>query len=299
MTVRVVTDSTADLPPEIVAEHGITVLPLNVLWGEEQLRDGVDITAERFFRRLVREDVLPTTSQPSPSAFRDAYERLRDEGADEIISIHLPERLSGTIESARQGAAGLEGVRVEIVDSGQVSMALGLLVLLAAETAAAGRSLDEVCAATADAMRRTHLFAGFDTLEYLRRGGRIGRAQEVMGGLLKVKPIITFEDGEVTPIGRVRTRSKMIEWLVDKAADIRPVERFAVVHATTPEDLDYLVERLHGLQPHAPILASRLGPVVGTHGGPGVLGFAAIRVAPVATAAASSAGTEHSPPPDG
>lgn len=276
MSIRVVTDSTSDLPPELAAERGVTVLPLTVLWAGEQLRDGVDITPDRFFRRLQRESTLPTTSQPSPGAFLETYERLRDEGATGIVSVHISRRLSGTVESAEQAAREVRGVEVAVVDSQQVSMGFGLAALVAAEAAAGGAPLAEVRARTVAALGRTRLVAMIDTLEYLRRGGRIGRGMEMMGNLLRVKPLVTMEEGELLQVGRVRTRPRALEALVQHAADLRPLERAAVVHATTPQDAVYLAERLHGLDPALPIVPGRIGPVVGTHAGPGIIGFAAI-----------------------
>lgn len=276
MVIRIVTDSTCDLPSEVVAQHQITVVPLIVLFGDEALQDGVDISAERFFKRLVRESKLPTTSQPSPAAFRAAYERLRDEGATEILSIHISGKLSKTIESARQGAEGLEGVRVLHVDSELATLALGMGVVRAAEAVAAGCSLDEAAELARSHFRRTHTLFLVDTLEYLRRGGRIGRAQEIVGSLLKVKPILSLQDGEVVPVGRARTKQKAIEEMLRRASEFRPVEETMAVHASTPDDLTYLVERLHGLAPQARLTVGRITPVIGVHAGPGLLACAVV-----------------------
>jgi len=301
VTVRIVTDSTADLSPELVEEHGLTVVPLSVLWGDEELLDGIDITSERFFKRLVREKVLPTTSQPSPGRFRETYERLIAEGATEILSIHLSQKLSGTLESARQGAEGITGARIIHIDSRQISLALGLGVIEAARLAHLGVSADTIQAETEDYFRRTRLFVLFDTLEYLRRGGRIGRGMEVVGSLLQVKPIATIEDGEITAIGRVRTKQKAIEALISRAADLRPFEAMAALHATTPEDLGYLITRLGGLAPDAPLYTGRVGPVIGVHAGPGMVGFCVVTrrdeedMAPFAEATVSVSAPEPAP----
>ncbi len=276
MTIRIVTDSTADIPPELAEQHAITVVPLIVLFGDEQLRDGVDITSEKFFRRLVREPILPTTSQPSVGAFREVYERLRDEGATEIVSIHVSAKLSRTIESARQAAAELDGVRVTHINSELTTLGLGLGVIAAAQAVEAGNTVEEVEATARDHFRRTHLFILVDTLEYLRRGGRIGRAQELIGSLLQFKPLLALEDGEVVPIGRARTKARAIEELLRRAAEFRPIAEAMAVHATTPEDLEYLVERIHGIAPDAPITLGRVTPVIGVHTGPGALAFAVV-----------------------
>lgn len=275
MTLRIVTDSTADLPPALAAQHAIGVVPLAVLFGDEQLRDGVDITSEKFFRRLVREQKLPTTSQPAPGDFRAAYETLIAEGASEILSIHISGKLSRTIESARMGADGLPA-RIEHLDSGLASLALGLGVMTAAMSAAAGASLDETRALVADQFARTHLYFMVDTLEFLRRGGRIGRAQELIGSLLQFKPLLAIEAGVVEPIGRARTKQRALEELLRLAGELRPIEQMMAVHATTPDDLKFLVDRLYGLAPDAPITVGRITPVIGVHGGPGLLGFAVV-----------------------
>lgn len=276
MAIRIVTDSTCDLPPELLAQHRITVVPLTVLFGDEALQDGIDISSDRFFKRLVRESKLPTTSQPAPAAFRAAYERLRDEGATEILSIHLSGKLSQTLEAARQGASGVEGVRVAFVDSRLTTLALGMGVVRAAEAIAAGKSIEETQALVEGHFRRTRCFFLVDTLEYLRRGGRIGRAQEIVGSLLKVKPILSLQDGEVVPVGRARTKQKAIEEIVRRTAELRPIEELMAVHATTPNDLQYLVERLHGLAPGVRITVGRITPVIGVHAGPGLLACAVV-----------------------
>ncbi len=287
MTLRIVTDSTADLPEAVTAEHGITVVPLTVIFGDEELRDGIDITSEQFFTRLQRERQLPTTSQPSSGAFRETYEQLIAEGATEILSIHVGEKLSGTLASARQGADGLDGARIKHIDSKLVSLALGLNVIAAAEAARDGGGLDDVAASVEDRFRRTRIFFLLETLEYLRRGGRIGRAGELVGSLLKVKPVLTVEDGEVVPLARIRTRRKGIEDVLDRTAALRPIEQLAAAHTTTPDDLDYVVSRLRGIAPDAPIITGALGPVVGVHVGPGTIATAVV-----------SARTNGSSPPD-
>jgi DegV family protein with EDD domain len=279
MSVRVVTDSTADLPPELAESMGITVVPLFVHFGDEQLRDGVDISSEQFFRRLQREARIPTTSQPPAGAFREVYRGLAEEGASDIVSIHLAAKFSGTLRSAQQGAADLAGTEVRVVDSGSVSLALGMAAVAAAEAARGGATADEVVAAAEDRLRRTHVLFVLDTLEYLRRGGRIGRGMEIVGTLLKVKPLVTITDGEVVSVGRARTKPKAIEEMLRRVTALRPFEQAGVVHATTPEESDYLVDRLRGLAPEAPITSGRVGPVLGVHAGPGLLGLAVVTAA--------------------
>jgi len=281
--IRVVTDSTADLPAALAAEHGVTVVPLSVLFGDEELRDGVDITSEAFFQRLPTAARLPTTSQPSAGAFLDAYRRLADEGATAILSIHISEKLSGTLASARQGAQALReerpNVRIEHLDSGLATLALGIGVVEAARHAASGSSLDDVKAVAAARFARTHLFFVVDTLEYLRRGGRIGRASEFVGTLLNIKPLLSVQEGEVVPIGRVRTRARALDEMVQRVTALLPAERFMAMHATTPDDLDALAGRLRALQPGVEVTTGRIGPVIGVHAGPGLIGCAIVTAA--------------------
>jgi DegV family protein with EDD domain len=276
VSIRIVTDSTADLDPGLAAANGITVVPLSVLFGDEELLDGVDIDSQGFFERLERESVLPTTSQPSAGAFREVYERLASEGATEILSIHVSGKLSGTLDSARQGAQGLEGVRIEFLDSKLTTLALALGVLAAARAVAGGASLDEARDLAASQFRRTHCYFLVDTLEYLRRGGRIGRASEVLGSLLKVKPLLSLQNGEVEPIGRVRTKQKAIDDLLRRAAELGPVEQMMAAHAASPEDCRKLSERLQALAPDAPLVTGEVGPVIGVHAGPGLLALAVV-----------------------
>jgi DegV family protein with EDD domain len=261
----------------VVDEYDITVVPLSVLFGDDEYLDGVTITAEQFFTRLDREPTVPTTSQPPPQRVREAYEALAAAGADEILSIHVSGALSGTLDAARQGAAGLDGVRVRHVDSQFASLALGMGVVSAARAAKDGGGLDEVRELVEDQFRRTELYFVVDTLEYLRRGGRIGRGAEMFGSLLKIKPLLAMRQGELVPVARVRTKGRAIEELLRRLSDMRPIQYAGVVHSVSPRELDYVADRLHGLAPDVPILAGSLGPVLGVHGGPGLIGACAVR----------------------
>ncbi len=276
MTLRIVTDSTCDLPRDAIQALGITVVPLTILFGDEALLDGVDIQAEQFFRRIERDPDMPTTAQPSPALFTRAYQRLIEEGATEILSIHLSGQLSGTMESARQGAQGVEGARIEHLDSATVSLGLGIGVMEAAQAARAGVPLELVRAQAEDRFRRTHIFVTLDTLEFLRRGGRLTRGQEWIGTLLKVKPVLSVQGGEVVPVGRVRTRQRAIEDIIARCADLRPVEHLFVLHSTTPDEANYVRDRIAALDAGAPITVGRVTPVVGVHGGPGILGVGVV-----------------------
>lgn len=275
MTVRIVTDSTADLPPDLVARHSIEVVPLIVLFGDEALRDGIDIDTETFFARLASSPELPTTSQPSPAVFRETYERLASEGATEILSLHIAGALSSTLASAQQGAAGLD-VRVEHVDSSLVSLALGLGVVKAAEVVEAGGSLDDAKAQAEDQFRRTHVYFVLDTLDYLLRGGRIGRAAHAIGTMLKVKPVLTFEDGEVLQLARARTFTKAVDRGIELARGHFPIELAGAMHTVAPERMEAVADRFRELAPDIPIVTGALGPTIGVHAGPGTIAFAVI-----------------------
>jgi DegV family protein with EDD domain len=270
--VAIVTDSTADLTPELVEELGVTVVPLQVIFGNEAYREGVDITTEEFYERLVKSRPLPTTSAPSVGDFQEVYERLLEE-VDSIVSIHIGAKLSGTVQAAhtaRQSLAKPE--RIELVDSQAASMAMGLAIIEAAEASRAGAKLAEVKAAAESAVQRTHVLFMLDTLEYLRRGGRIGRARAYLGALLSVKPILTLREGEVYPEERVRTRARGLERIIQSAIRRPNVKLAAVGHSTTPDDAERIGERLAMAFPNVKVHLIRFGPVIGTHGGPGLVG---------------------------
>ncbi|GAG91877.1 unnamed protein product, partial [marine sediment metagenome] len=207
MTVKIVTDSVADLPPQVVEELGITVIPLNVRFGTEVYRDGIDLTAEQFYDKLQRSKTLPVTSVPTPASFAEAYDKLAEE-TDEILVIIVSSKLSATYEVALQSIGLMKRkCRVEVVDSQWAVMAEGFVVMAAAKAANAGASLDEAIALTRKNIPRVEFHAAFDTLDYLRRGGRIGKAQALLGSVLKINPIITIKDGVVEPAGRTRSRA--------------------------------------------------------------------------------------------
>ena len=272
--VRLITDSTCDLPTEILDRNQVTVVPLNIRFGAEDFVDGVDLDADQFWSRLETSPVLPETAAPPVGRFTEAYERLADEGADGIVVVGISTELSATLNSAKLAAEAFPGdIPIRIVDSRLVSTALGLVVLQAASVAAGGGSIDEVAAEAERASERTHVFAALDTLEFLKRGGRIGAAQAFFGGLLDVKPIISIEDGVVAPAGRVRTRRKAVAAVFDHLAERSDdVAQVAVLHSDPP-DLDAFVSRIRAAVPGSEdVIVSRLGSVVGTHAGPGLLG---------------------------
>lgn len=274
MAIHIVTDSTCDIPRDRVDELGITVVPLTITFGAESFRDGVDLTPGEFYDRLQASKQLPTTSQPPPALFEHAYQHLATRG--EILSVHLSHKFSGTIETARSAAASVAPDKITIVDSGLTSMAMGLCVIAAARKARAGASRAE-CAAEAESVaRRVKLLVTFETLEYLRRGGRIGRASAFVGGMLKLKPILTVKDGEAHPVARVRSRQKALDELFTLATESSDIEDIVVLHTTTPVEAEALATRAREARPNARLTVGRFGPALGVHGGPGMIGLAVV-----------------------
>jgi DegV family protein with EDD domain len=271
MTVKVVTDSVADLPSEVVRELDITVIPILVRWGEEVYRDGIDLTAEQFYDRLKHSKIPPVTSVPSPGTFAETYDKLAEE-TNEILAIILSSKLSGTYNVALQSMGLVKGkCRVEVIDSGLATMAEGFIVMKAAKAAQAGASLDEVIEVTRKAIPRIDFLCTFDTLEYLRRGGRIGKAQAFLGSILKVNPLITLRDGVVEPVGRTRSRAKAIDRLCEFAMSYSHIEEMAVEDTACPGEAEALVKRLSAKFPEERIYRSKMTPAIGTHTGPGLL----------------------------
>jgi len=271
MPAKVVTDSVADLPPQVINELGITVIPLNVRFGEKVYRDGIDLTTEQFYQELTRSEVFPVTSVPSPVTFAAAYDKLAEE-TDEILAVMLSSKLSATHEVALQSIGLMKRpCRVEVIDSGCAVMAQGFLVIAAARAALAGASLDELTELVHSNIPRVDMQAAFDTLEYLRRGGRIGAAQALLGAALRIHPLITIKNGLVEPAGRARSRARAIEHLYQFAAGYERIEEMAVEEAACPEDADLLVEKLDDLFPKERIYRTKTTPVIGAHTGPGLL----------------------------
>ena len=275
MSVKIVTDSTSDLPVEVAQELGITVVPLYVHFGEEVFRDGVDLATDEFYRRLVTSPALPTTSAPSPGTFSEVYSRLAKEG-QAIFSIHISSKLSATWGVARLGSEGLD-CPIQIVDSQSTSMGCGLLAIVAAKAVRDGASLEEVSTLVEQTIPRAHLFGLLDTLEYLHKGGRIGKAQAFLGTMLKVKPVLTVRDGEVLPLERVRSRAKAIDRMCQIIEGFGPFSEIAILHNTTPEEAEALAQRLEPLFPRERMYSAKFGPVMGTYVGPGTLGVALIQ----------------------
>jgi len=269
--VAIVTDSVADLPPQVAEEFGITVVPLVVRFGTDLYRDSLDLSPDQFYEKLRTSKVLPATSVPPPAAFADAYNKLAEK-TNEIVVSSVTSKLSATYQVALQ-AVGLmkKRCRVEVIDSQWAVMAQGFITIAAAKAARSGASLDEVLDVARHTIHRVDMHAAFDTLEYLERGGRIGKAQAFLGSLLKVNPIIGIKDGEVYPCGRERSRAKAIDHLYNFAASFGNVEGLAVEYAIDLDEANRLVQRLHSKYPQVPIYLSRTSPVIGTHTGPGLI----------------------------
>jgi DegV family protein with EDD domain len=281
-SVRIVTDSASDLPVELCEELDIAVVPLTIRFGDEELVDREQLTTEAFWARLPQAKQLPETAAPSVGAFEETFRRLADEGATGIVCINLSSRLSATLQSAEVAAKSLHGeVDVRVVDSLSASMGIGLLVRHAARRAREGADIDTIVAEVTDRRSRLRLFATLDTLEYLRKGGRIGGAQAFLGSMLSIKPVITVGDGVVEPAGKVRTRSRALRFVVDKVKE-SPVEDLCVVHSQAA-DLDEFVEMLRPIVPAGEILVGTIGPVVGVHAGPRVVGAVWIEQSPDAS----------------
>ncbi|MDH5695599.1 MAG: DegV family protein [Dehalococcoidia bacterium] len=271
MTVKIVTDSTCDLPAQLAQELGITVVPVYLRFGEKVYRDGVDISQDEFYQKLVESSVHPSTSQPTPADFADVYRKLAKE-TDEIVSIQVTSKLSGTYNSALQGKELVRaGCHIEVVDSLSVSMGLGLITIAAARLANAGENLRRIEEEVKLAIPRIRMLGVFDTLKYLLRSGRLGKAKALLGSMLNVKPLITMRDGELFPAGQVRTRSKGIDRLLDLVKNALNIQELAIVHSTTPDEAGSLKERIASIFDRRWIHIARLGPALGVHGGPGTL----------------------------
>jgi DegV family protein with EDD domain len=271
MTVKIVTDSVADIPPEVVEEFGISIIPIMLNFGDKSYRDGLDITVDEFFQKLNGGGAHPTTSVPSMDIFARTYARLAEE-TNEILVIMLSSKLSGIYNAAMQSAELVESkVRIEVVDSRWAVMAQGFAVIRAAQAAKKGASLETILRDLRRDLQHVDMRAAFDTLEYLKRGGRIGKAQALLGSLLNINPIITIREGIVDPAGRAHTRAKAIDHLYDFVAGYKRIEELAVEYGACKDDADRLVKRLGKLFPEERIYRSRATPVIGAHTGPGLL----------------------------
>ena len=276
MAVKIVTDSLGDIPSGVVEELGITVIPINVIFGTETYRDGIDLTTDQFYEKLMHSKTLPVTAIPALGEFVQTYDNLAKE-TDEIAVITSSHKLSASYEATLQ-AIGLmkRKCRVEVVDSLWAVMAQGLVVIAAARAVGTGASLDEVVALTRKNISRVDVRMALDNLEYLKRGGRIGKAQTFLGSMLKVTPILGIRDGEVFPFAREHSRAKAIDYLYNFAAGFSHIDEMAVEYAAATDEADKLIEQLSSKFPGERIYQSRVSPVIGAHVGPHVLGVAVL-----------------------
>jgi DegV family protein with EDD domain len=279
MPIRIVTDSTCDLPTDLAERQRIAIVPMYINFGEESYLDGVEITRADFYARIEKSKVHPTTSAPGPAAFLGVYDRLAAEGATEVISVHLSESLSNMVQVARLAAQDTTSLRVTVIDGGQVSLGTGLLALAAADAAAQGATREEIIALLEERMARTHTFAALDTLEYLRRSGRLSRLQSSLGTWLQLKPILKMHRG-VVGLDRVRTRSQAAKRLIELAGEISPLQHVAFLHTNAADRMAQFRTQVAHLIPagESPVVGE-VTPVIGSHVGPGAIGLVCVSAA--------------------
>jgi len=269
VTVRIVTDSLSDLSSDLVGNLDITVVPLTVLFGHETYLDRVTISTDEFYHRLVHGDIWPASTQPSPQDFANTYNKLTETG-DEILAIILSAKLSGTVQSAMAGKSLMKTkkFRVEVIDSQTVAGGLGLVVLAAARKAQQGASMNELIEFTKKALTRSHFIVYFDTLKYLTKGGRIGKAQGLLGSVLPIKPILNIKDGEMSPVTRLRSNTAGITYLNNYLNSFKNIDTVLIEHTTSVESADELARLFSSTHPKVPVLRSTVAPVLGVYGGP-------------------------------
>jgi len=274
--IRIITDSASDLPVADEQRLAITVVPLSIRFGDEEFTDRKDLTPEEFWAKCKSSATLPETAAPSPGAFQAAYEQAKADGYDGAVVLCLSALLSATHQSAVLAAQAVSDFDVRVIDTKAVSMAQGLLVIDTAEFAATGASLDEVAAHAEALVERVGVVAMLDTLEHLIKGGRVGGAKALLGQVLSIKPLLELKDGVVSEAGRARTKNKALVALADEARKHAPLRRLALVHGASP-DIDALSELAASLSTEFPLVVTDIGPVVGTHGGPGIIGLCWVR----------------------
>jgi len=269
--VHIVTDSACDLTDALVKEHHVIVVPLTIRFGTEELEDRRQLSPEEFWSRCAGKGALPETAAPSPGSFVAAYQQAADEGAAAVLCLTLSAGVSGTYGSALTAADTFSGIPVRVVDTRTLTMGQGLLVIAAAEEAAAGMGLDDLVAATESRIPRTRVYGVLGGLEYLQRGGRIGGAQAMIGSLLSIKPVIQVKDGEVAEESKQRTRARALSYLTAKVVADAPLERLAIADGDC-DDIADVLSRLDGVDTQHPLVSVQLGPVVGAHAGPNTVG---------------------------
>lgn len=275
--VKIVTDSTADLPPAIAQELGITVVPLSVQIGEQTYRDQIDLSGEAFYRLLSETPGVPTTSQPPIGQMEDLYKALTADGAD-VVSIHLSSGLSGTYSMCALAATAIDlrPDAVCVIDSQALSMCLGWMVIFAAHAARAGASQKEIAALVEGMVGRVRILGLLDTLEWVRRGGRLGLASAFLGTMLAIKPILHMKEGKAVPMEKVRTTPKAMHRLVELTQGFGKLDALAVVHGDAPEEAAKLIDMLAAVYPRDQILVSHIGAVLGSHVGPRSVGICCV-----------------------
>jgi DegV family protein with EDD domain len=270
--VRIVTDSACDLTDELVQAHRVEVVPLTIRFGSEEFEDRRQLTPEAFWERCQGKGALPETAAPSPGAFMAAYQKAADEGAEAVLCLTISSGVSGTYASALTAAESFSTIPVKVMDTRSLTMGQGLLVIAAAEEAAAGAGLDKVVAATESRIERVRVYGVVGGLEHLQRGGRIGGARAMLGSLLDIKPVVQVLDGVVAEESKQRTRGRALAYLIAKGTGDAPVERLAAADGACDDFADVLA-RLSAIETEHPIVAVQLGPVVGTHTGPNTVGL--------------------------
>ena len=274
--VKIICDSTGDIPEEMRKQYDITIVPLNVLFGTDSYQDGVTLTGAQFYKMLVEGKVHPTTSQPAPGLFAEAYKKLAKE-TDEILVLTISAGISGTYESAMQAKQLVDSsLKIEVIDSRWTCAGLLLQTLTAARAAEKGMKLAEITTMVKDILPRIRVYMIFDTLEYLRKGGRIGLAKAMLGGMLKLNPVLTLRDGVIHPVTQARGRARAVNMLVDLIKKTGNPAEIVVEDATTPEELEDLTKRISAAIPGAKIIRTKVGPTIGVHAGPRIMVAGAI-----------------------
>lgn len=275
MSLLIVTDSTCDLPETMVEKHSITVIPVYINLANRSYRDGVDITRDEFYRDLPAFRSVPSTATPSPEIFTQTWKKLAEKGAQAILSIHISEKLSATVNAARVAAEQFRRIPVTVLDSGQLSLGMGFLVEKAAQMAELGNNMEDILISLREMMKRTYVFASLKTLEYLRRSGRMNFALARFGEFLQVKPLLHMNQGNPSA-HRVRTQGRATERMLEWLAEYAPFEKLAIVHAGVQREAEEMLERIRHFLPQGEIPIVQITPVLGAHLGVGALGFACV-----------------------
>lgn len=273
--VRIVTDSTADLPSGVAAALDITVVPCYVVFETESYRDGVELTKQQFYEKLVEASVVPTTAAPPPAVYEEVYRRLAHATPD-IVSIHLASRLSAIHASAAVAATSFSGMNIAVLDSEQVTMGYGWMAVAASEAARRGETLEEIVALVESMKTRSRVLAVLDTLDFVYRGGRVGWVRAMLGSLLRIKPIVEVYGGEVQLVDRARTWKRSLDKLLERVQALGPLERAIVLHANAPEMAEQVADRLQSVVPQWERLVGQAGVTIASHAGPGAVGVACV-----------------------